>query len=108
MELEKWDQIYPAGTQEGDEEAAFFIAISRNPKYIYNSTSGIAAISGLSKVRVEEIIRKYLKLGLIYANKKNDDSWGYWERMDKDDLPKDYESVLQRDQKARMKKQAEK
>lgn len=108
MELQKWDVIYPAGTKEGDEECAFFIALSRNPKYVWNSTSAIATNSGLSKVRVEEIIRKYLKLGLVFAHKKNDDSWAYWERMNKDELPKDYESILEKDQKARMKKQAEK
>jgi hypothetical protein len=102
--LQNWYDIYPAGTKEGDEEHAFFISLSRNPKYAWRSTSGIAQETNLTKERVEQIIDKYLKIGLIYQHPKNDDNWGYWERVPEDMLPKKYRSLVAQDQKARIKK----
>ena len=102
--LKPWSEHYPHGTKEGDEECAFFISLARNPKYIWRSTSGIANETGLSKMRVEEIIQKYVKIHMIYQHPKNDDSWGYWEKVPVDMLPKDYQSLVSKDQKQRMKK----
>lgn len=78
----KWYDIYPYGTKEGDEEAAFFKSIART-KYDWRSTGAIVKESGLSRERVEEIIDKYssqIKPPLVYAHPSNDDHWGYWER----------------------------
>lgn len=108
MQLKKWTEIYPQGTKEGDEEYAFFIALERHAKLIWRSTASLAHDSGLDKVRVEKIIEKYYKLGMIFANPKNDESWAYWERMPKDALPKKAESLVEKDQKSRMQKHLDK
>lgn len=102
--LPNWCDIYPHGTKQGDEELAFFVSLARNPKYIWRSTSGIAQDSGLTKERVEEIVQKYVKLDMVYQHPKNDDNWGYWERVPSDMLPKEYQSLVAKDQKQRMKK----
>ncbi len=104
MKLKKWTELYPQGTKEGDEECAFFISLARNPKYVWRSTSGIANDTGLSKERVEEIIDKYFRIHIVYQHPKNDDNWGYWERIPPDMLPKEYQSLVSKDQKQRMKK----
>ena len=104
MKLKKWTELYPHGTKEGDEELAFFISLARNQKYVWRSTSGIANDAGLSKERVEEIIDKYFRMNIIYQHPKNDDNWGYWERIPTDMLPKEYQSIAAKDHKARIKK----
>jgi len=104
MKLKKWTEAYPHGTKEGDEELAFFISLARNHKYVWRSTVGIAQDTGLTKERVEEIIDKYLKLGMIFQHPKNDDNWGYWERVPPDMLPKQYQSLVAKDQKQRKNK----
>jgi hypothetical protein len=104
MKLKKWTELYPHGTTEGDEELAFFVSLARNPKYVWRSTSGIANDTGLTKEQVEKIIDKYFKINIVYQHPKNDDNWGYWERIPTDMLPKDYQSLVSKDQKARMKK----
>lgn len=104
MKLKKWTECYPCGTKEGDEEFAFFVSIARNQKYIWRSTSGLSKDTGLTKERVEEIIAKYFKKNIIYQHPKNDDNWGYWERIPVEMLPKEYQSLVSKDQKQRMKK----
>jgi len=104
MKLKRWTECYPHGTKEGDEELNFFISLARNTKYVWRSTSGIANETGLSKERVEEIIQKYVKLNMVYQHPKNDDNWGYWERVPVDMLPKEHQSLVSKDQKQRMKK----
>jgi len=99
-----WSECYPQGTKEGDEEFAFFVSLARNPKYIWRSTAGIANDTGLSKERVEEIIDKYFKLHMIFQHPKNDDNWGYWEKIPQDMLPKEYKSLVSKDHKQRMNK----
>lgn len=104
MKLKKWTELYPHGTKEGDEELTFFISLARNQKYVWRSTSGIANDTNLTKERVEEIIQKYFKINIVYQHPKNDDNWGYWERIPADMLPKDYQSLAGKDQQQRMKK----
>jgi hypothetical protein len=87
IKLKKWSQIYPQGTKEGDEEQKFFIGLNRQSglirsKYEWRSTEALVKESGLSRQRVEEIITKYVKLGLIFASHDREDHWGYWERDD--------------------------
>jgi hypothetical protein len=108
MKPKKWTEVYPIGTKEGDEEFAFFVSLARNPKYIWRSTTGISTDSGLPKDRVEEIIDKYFKLGMIFAHPKNDDSWGYWGNVPPDLLPKKPQSLVDKDHKQRIKKSTDK
>ena len=98
----KWTSVYPHGTKEGDEELRFFISLARNPKYQWRSTAAIAKESKLSLERVEEIINKYYKKGMVFQNPKNEDQWGYWERVP-EMLPKILKSISQKDQEKRLK-----
>jgi hypothetical protein len=97
----KWVYVYPQGTKEGDEEQKFFIALARHPKYNWRSVSAIAAESGLTKKRVEEIISKYYKKSMVFQNPKNADQWGYWERVP-DMLQDDDSTIVQKDQQKRI------
>lgn len=76
----KWTDVYPQGSKQGDEEQGFFIAISRSLKWQWRSTAQISKESNLSKERVDEILNKYWKKGMVFQNPANEDQWGYWER----------------------------
>jgi hypothetical protein len=102
--LKKWWEVYPAGTQAGDEEKKFFVAIARNPKYVYRSVGAIATETGLTKTRVEEIIQKYWKKGMLLQNEKHHDQWGYWETVGVDPLTVDVKSIADEDKDARVTK----
>jgi hypothetical protein len=99
----KWIEVYPVGTKEGDEEAKFFRALARNPKFDWRSTAAISKESNLPKKRVEEIILKYYKLGMVFQNPKNEDHWGYWERVPHM-LPEKKESICESDKNKRIEK----
>lgn len=99
----RWTDIYPQGTKEGDEEQSFFIALARNPKWQWRSTAQLAKEANLSKERVEEIINKYYKKGMIFQNPSNPDMWGYWER-NPDLVPKDDGTVTKKDHDDRVAK----
>ena len=99
----KWYEVYPQGTKEGDEEFKFFVSLARNPKYHWRSTSALAKEAGLTQERVEEIINKYFKKGMVFQNPKNEDQWSYWENTP-DMLPKDTTTIVKRDQDDRIKK----
>lgn len=101
--LAKWSEVYPHGTKAGDEEQAFWIALARNPKWAWRSTSSIAKESGLSKERVEELLEKYYNKGMVFQNPQNEDHWGYWERVP-EHLPKENHSATDRDHEDRLKK----
>jgi hypothetical protein len=97
----KWTDIYPQGSKEGDEEQEFFIVLSRNPKYKWRSTAQLAKEARLTKERVDEIIAKYWKKGMVFQNPQNDDQWGYWER-NPEMLPEDKDSITGKDHKDRI------
>lgn len=99
----KWTSIYPQGTKQGDEEQDFFIVLSRHPTYKWRSTITIAKETNLSKERVEELINKYWKKGMIFQNPKNEDQWGYWERVP-EMLPQTHNSITKQDQNDRINK----
>ena len=77
----KWVDCYPQGTKEGDEEYRFFIALARNIKFEWRSTGALQKEANLSAQRMEEILTKYFKKGMVFQNPKKEDSWGYWERV---------------------------
>lgn len=97
----KWTELYPQGTKVGDEEQRFFIALARNKKYDWRSVSAIAKESGLTQERVEEIIAKYLKKNVVFQNPKNEDQFGYWERVPQM-LKESNDSITKKDQDARI------
>lgn len=76
-----WYDIYPQGTKEGEEELKVFTALARNSKWTWRSISAIAKETGFSKERIEEILYKYYKKGIIFQNPKNEDQWGYWQNV---------------------------
>ncbi len=100
--LPQWSSIYPQGTREGDEEQAIFIALSRHPKWQWRSVSALAKEANLTKERVEEILSKYWKKGMVFQNPANEDQWGYWERVP-DMVPKDKGSISDVDHDERLK-----
>jgi hypothetical protein len=98
----KWTQVYPQGTQEGDEEQLVFIALARNPKYDWRSTAAIVKESCLTPERVEQILLKYYNIGMVFQNPKNESSWGYWERVEY--MLEDVPTITDDDQDERIKK----
>jgi hypothetical protein len=97
----KWTEVYPAGTVDGDEEIKFFRSLARHPKYEWRSVAALSKESGLSLKRVEEIISKYFKLEIVFQNPRNQDHWGYWERVPHM-LPDEYASASDSDKKKRI------
>ena len=98
----KWTEVYPKGTVEGSEEQKFFNALARDPQFIYKTNTTLARESNLSIQRVEEIIDKYHKLGMIFQSETNENSWAYWER-DQARI-KEQKSLVEIDQDARIEK----
>ena len=101
----KWTEVYPVGTKEGDEEARFFRSLARHPKYDWRSTAALAKESGITQKRAEEIISKYLKTNMIFQNPRNEDQWGYWERV-KHMIPDEYMSAADADKNKRINRAA--
>jgi hypothetical protein len=93
--------VYPQGTTEGDEEQKLFIALARHPEYEWRSVAAISKESGLSKERVEEILQKYYKKGIVFQSPKNEDLWGYWERVP-EMLNKNGSSITEKDHENRV------
>ena len=103
MDLKQWTDVYPQGTKVGDEEQAIFIALARHPKWQWRSVSALAKETNLTKERVEQILSKYWKLGMVFQNPANEDQWGYWERVP-DMIKKDEGSIVDKDHQDRLKK----
>lgn len=99
----RWPEVYPQGTEEGNEEQKFFISLARDVSYCWRSVAAIAKESGLSEIRVESLLNKYRKLNMVFQNPKNDTMWGYWERVP-DFLPKEVTSISNKDKNERIKK----
>lgn len=97
-----WVDIYPHGTTEGDEEQAFFIALARH-QIPWRSVAALAKEAKLKESRVEQILQKYEKLGMVFQNPTTEDQWDYWVRLP-DILPNIKESLVQKDHRNRMKK----
>lgn len=103
MKPSKWIDVYPQGTKEGDEEQGVFICLARHNKWTFRSVAQIAKESNLTKERVEEILQKYWKKGMVFQNPNNEDQWAYWERVP-DMLPDKKNSLTQEDQNNRTNK----
>ncbi len=100
----KWHEVYPQGTEQGDDEVKFFKAIARS-EWEWRSVGAIAKDSGLSREKVEKIIAKYHPMGIVVQSSKNESNYGYWEVV-KVKKKKD-RSLSQQDQEKRLKKKAD-
>jgi hypothetical protein len=96
----KWIDIYPQGTKEGDEEQRLFIALARSPKWKFRSVTHLSKQANLTKERVEQILQKYYKKGMVFPSPTQEDQWGYWERVP-ELLPGNNKSVAEADQDKR-------
>jgi hypothetical protein len=94
----KWIDVY-----EGDDESKFFKSLARNSKYDWRSVAAVSKESGLTKEKVERIISKYFKMNMVFQNPRNEDHWGYWERVPHM-LPENKGSISDEDKKDRIKK----
>jgi predicted transcriptional regulator len=72
-----WYDVYPRNTKEGDEEAKVFTSLARS-KWKWRSVGAIAKETGLEKERIENILYKYYKKGMVLQNPKSEEQWGYW------------------------------
>lgn len=105
--LKKWWEIYPKGTQAGDEEKKFFVSIARHAQFKFRSVVAIATETGLTKTRTEEIVQKYWQAGMLFQNPKKPDQWGYWETIGYDPNTKTL-GVADADKAVRLKKASSK
>lgn len=96
--MKKWVDVY-----KDEEEQAFFISLARNIKNIWRNINGISNDSGIPRDKVEKIIQKYFKLGIVVHHPKNDDGWAYWERVPSELINKP-QSIMEKDQEQRLKK----
>jgi len=99
----KWTEVFPQGTKEGVEEQKFFIALARDAKAAYKSTSDLAKETKLPLDRIEQIISKYHALGMIFQSENNDNYWAYWQRDES--RIKENKTLVQIDQDDRIEKQ---
>lgn len=99
----KWTQVYPHGTQEGDEEQGVFICLSRHPKWKFRSVAQIAKEAGIAKERAEEILYKYWQKNMVFQNPQNEDQWAYWESVP-EMLPQEEISITEEDHNNRIEK----
>lgn len=90
-----WVDVYA-----NDEEQLLFIALARNPKYEWRSVAHLSKEVGVSKERIEKMLNKYYKKGMVFQSSKNDSLWAYWERVP--DLVKKDNDVCNQDKKARI------
>jgi hypothetical protein len=79
--MKKWYDVY-----QGNDERAFFVGKDGKSglvrsSYNYRSVAALAKESGLSKGRVEQIVSKYLKMGLVVASSDKEDHYAYWGRV---------------------------
>lgn len=101
--LDKWTNLYPQGTKEGDEEQKLFVSLARHFKWPWRSLSALHKETGLSKERIEQILLKYQKQGIVFQSPTNVDYYGYWERVP-EMLVKDNGTIVNNEQNDRIKK----
>jgi hypothetical protein len=75
--------------------------LARHTKWTYRSVAQISKESNLTKERVEEILQKYWRRGMVFQNPSNEDQWAYWERVP-DMVPAKQRSVTEEDQQNRI------
>jgi predicted transcriptional regulator len=101
----KWWEVYA-----NDEEKKFFVGkdghsgLVRNPDFHWRSTEALSREAGLTKARIEQIIDKYHKAGIVVQHEKDPEKWGYWENVASKAATNPKGSVVDEDQKDRIDK----
>jgi hypothetical protein len=108
MSLKKWHEVY-----QGADERNFFIGKDGKSglvrsQFDFRSSAALAKESGLDNDRVEEIIDKYLKLGIVIQSPNKEDHYGYWCRVAPHLGNATHQTVAQADQADRVKKATKK
>jgi hypothetical protein len=100
----KWWECY-----NGDEEKRFFVGkdgssgLCRKADFDWRSTEALSRESGLSKARVEQIIDKYHKAGIVVQHAKDPEKWAYWEKVN-NSTAQSKAGTVEEDQKNRIDK----
>jgi hypothetical protein len=76
----KWYNYISPG-KAGDEETEVFKALARHPKFDWRSVASIAKEGKLKESRVEEILLRFLSIGVVLQKADNEELWAYWERV---------------------------
>lgn len=103
VKLPQWTDVYPQGTKTGNEEQKLFISLSRHPKYNWRSIAALSKETGLTPTRVEEILYKYFKKGMVFQNPRASSQWAYWENVP-NMVPDKKDTLFESDKKDRIKK----
>lgn len=108
MKPKKWHEIY-----KGNDERAFFVGKDGKSglvrtSYTYRSVSALVKESGLSKDKVEQMVNKFLGLGIIFQSDNHDDQYGYWERVNPNYVVGGAKTIVAKDQESRVKAQTTK
>lgn len=105
MALRKWWEVY-----SGSEEKKVFVGadgrsgLIRKTDFEWRSTGKLVEESGLSRARVEQILDKYFKAGIVVQHPKDAEKWGYWERVDPSLGTATTKSIAEKDQEKRLEK----
>lgn len=103
--LNKWWKVYL-----NDNEKKFFVGkdgksgIARHPEYKWRSAESLSKESGLSVEKIEKILAKYAKQGMVMQNPKNPEQWGYWEVVAPNSNEDVKLSISEEDKKKRIEK----
>ena len=79
--LAKWHQIYT-----DTDELHLFVGKDKRSglvrsQYDWRSVSSLAKEAGLSVDRTEQLIKKFVKMGVVVHSAKNESHYGYWEKV---------------------------
>lgn len=103
----KWWQSHA-----NDEERRVFVGtdgksgLVRSKDFNWRTLKSLANESGLTEKRVEEILAKHMKTGLVVQHASGD-KFGYWERV-VPEIANPVPGTIEKDQQDRMKKAAKK
>ncbi len=81
MSLKKWHEVY-----SNSDEQKFFIGKDGKSglvrsQYDFRSVAALAKEAGLTKDRTEQIIDKFVKMGVVIVSPNKEDHYGYWQRV---------------------------
>ncbi len=105
----KWWQIFA-----NDDEKRVFVGkdgtdglVRSEKNYKWRTLASLVENSGLSKEKVEKILNKYIKAGLIFQNDRGD-KFGYWENVAPHLGLPEAKSEVEQDQQSRIEKASKK
>lgn len=81
MSIKKWHEVAVSA-----DEYAFFIGKDKKSglvrsSYDFRSVAAIAKESGLTKDKVEALVDKFMKMGIVVQSPNKEDHYGYWDRV---------------------------